>query len=68
VPADRPKQVRIWVNRERHHPGGRLGPVGRETNEDATDRDTLIRDLVLGEYSKPVRIVAFNPAEDGPAM
>jgi len=27
------------------------------------DRETLIRDLVDGQYGKPVRIVAFNTAE-----
>jgi hypothetical protein len=43
--------------------GGRLGCVWRETDQHQTDRDTLIRDLVSGEYSKPVRIVAFNIAE-----
>jgi hypothetical protein len=43
--------------------GGRLGRVWRETNEEDTDRETLIRDLVEGEYSDPARIVAFNTAE-----
>jgi hypothetical protein len=43
--------------------GGRLGCAWRETDQHQTDRDTLIRDLVSGEYSKPVRIVAFNTAE-----
>ena len=32
----------------------------RETDEDATDRKTLIHNLLSGEYNKPVRIVAFN--------
>jgi hypothetical protein len=41
----------------------RLGRAWRETNEDFADRETLIRDLVEGQYSKPVRIVAFNTAE-----
>jgi hypothetical protein len=43
--------------------GGRLRRVWRETDENATDRETLIRDLVSGQYSRPVRIVAFNTAE-----
>jgi len=42
---------------------GRLGRSWRETDEDATDRETLIRDLVEGEFNNPVRIVAFNTAE-----
>ncbi len=42
---------------------GRIGRAWRETDEDNTDRETLIRDLLAGEYSNPVRIVAFNTAE-----
>ena len=43
--------------------GGRIGGAWRETDEQATDRETLIRDLLAGEYNNPVRIVAFNTAE-----
>ena len=43
--------------------GGRLGCSWRETQADSTDRETLIRDLVEGQYSHPIRIVAFNTAE-----
>jgi hypothetical protein len=42
---------------------GRIGRSWRETDENATDRETLIRDLVQGEFSNPIRIVAFNTAE-----
>ena len=42
---------------------GQLGRAWRETDESATDRQTLLRDLVEGEFSNPVRIVAFNIAE-----
>jgi hypothetical protein len=42
---------------------GRIGCTWRETNVDSADRETLIRDLVEGQYSKPVRIVAFNTTE-----
>ncbi len=42
--------------------GGRLGRAWRETNEDQTDRETLIRDLMEGQYTNPVRIVTFNTA------
>jgi hypothetical protein len=42
---------------------GQLGRAWRETDENGTDRQTLIRDLVEGEFSNPVRIVAFNIAE-----
>jgi hypothetical protein len=43
--------------------GGRLGRAWRETDENATDRETLIRDLVEGQFNGPIRIVAFNTAE-----
>jgi hypothetical protein len=43
--------------------GGRLGCSWRETNADSADRETLIRDLLDGQYGNPVRIVAFNTAE-----
>src|SRR4051794_40124387 len=44
--------------------GERLGRGWRETDEeDAIDRETLIRDLMQDQYRSPVRIVAFNTAE-----
>src|SRR5689334_11734285 len=43
--------------------GDKLGRAWRETDEGAADRDAVIRNLLAGEYSNPVRIVAFNPAE-----
>ena len=42
---------------------GRLGRAWRETDDDATDRETLILNLLFGEYKNPVGIVAFNSAE-----
>ena len=36
--------------------GGRLGRAWRETEPDSTERETLIRDLLDGQYSNPVRI------------
>jgi hypothetical protein len=41
---------------------GPLGRAWRETDEECADRETLIRDLLSGEYM-PVRIVVFNTAE-----
>jgi hypothetical protein len=32
-------------------------------NESAADRETVIRDLLAGEYNYPLRIVAFNTTE-----
>ena len=43
--------------------GGRLGCSWRETHAGSADRETLIRDLLEGQYNHPVRIVAFNTAE-----
>jgi hypothetical protein len=42
---------------------GRLGCAWRETDADDADRETLIRDLVEGHYSHPIRIVVFNTTE-----
>ena len=43
--------------------GGPIGCFWRETDADSADRETLIRDLVEGQYGHPVRIVAFNTFE-----
>jgi hypothetical protein len=43
--------------------GARLGRAWRETNEERTDRRTVIADLIDGQYSDPARVVAFNTAE-----
>ncbi len=43
--------------------GPPLGRSWRETDEHGANRETLIRDLIEGEYNNPVRIVAFNTAE-----
>ena len=42
---------------------GSLGRSWCETSEGDTDRGTLMRDLVDGQFSSPVRIVAFNTAQ-----
>ena len=39
------------------------GLAWSETDTANTDRATLIRHLLEGQYSSPVRIVAFNTAE-----
>jgi hypothetical protein len=43
--------------------GDRLGLSWRETDADKTDLDTLLADLLEGQFKDPVRIVAFNTAE-----
>jgi hypothetical protein len=42
---------------------GRFGRVWRETAEADANHETLIRDLLDDQYSRPRRIVAFNTAE-----
>lgn len=43
---------------------GTLGRAWRETDESATDFETLVNDLLTGQYTSPVRIVCFNTADD----
>jgi hypothetical protein len=42
---------------------GKLGRAYREIDEEAADKETVIRHLMEGQYNDPVRIVAFNTAE-----
>ena len=42
---------------------GKLGRVYLETGEAKSDRETVVRNLIAGEYRKPVRVVAFNTGE-----
>ena len=44
--------------------GGRLGRAWRETDEEDTDYQTVIRHHLEGQFSNPVRVVAFNTAEE----
>jgi hypothetical protein len=43
--------------------GGRLGRAWPETDDERTDREIVITDLMTGQYLNPVRVVAFNTAE-----
>ncbi|KYG98450.1 hypothetical protein [Bradyrhizobium sp. DOA1] len=43
--------------------GARAGCAWRETDEQDTDRETIIRHMLSGQYSYPVRIVIFNAIE-----
>src|SRR6267378_3374094 len=42
---------------------GKLGCAWREADYEATDMETVIEDLLSGQYNNPIRIVAFNTAE-----
>ena len=59
VPEGADQDVYLMLNQF----GERLGRAWCETDEEDTDYGTLIRHLLEGQYSKPVRVVAFNTAE-----
>lgn len=42
---------------------GRLGRAWSEADYEATDLETVIQDLLSGQYSHPFRVIAFNTAE-----
>lgn len=42
---------------------GRHGRAWREADVEKTDLETIIRDMVDGQYSQPVRVIGFNTAE-----
>ena len=42
---------------------GRLGRVWREADYDATDFETIVTDLLEGQYGNPIGVFAFNTAE-----
>ena len=42
---------------------GRLGGVDRETEVERTDLESIISELMSGQFNDPVRVVAFNTLE-----
>ena len=42
---------------------GELGTVYRETEVEKTDLETIITDLMSGQFNDPLRVVAFNTLE-----
>jgi hypothetical protein len=42
---------------------GRNGRVWPEADAETTDRETIIVDLLTGQYKDPVRIIGFNTVE-----
>ena len=42
---------------------GKIGRCWRETDIETTDLETVITDLLTGEYKNPLRVVGFNTAE-----
>jgi hypothetical protein len=43
--------------------GGRIGQAWRETDVESTRLEAVIADLLDGQYSNPIRVIAFNTAE-----
>jgi hypothetical protein len=58
VPGDEDRDVCLVVN-----DFGRRGRAYCETNVEATDLETVIQDLLDGQYWHPMRVVSFNTAE-----
>jgi len=42
---------------------GRLGAVWREADAETIDLETVITDLMAGQYKDPIRVIAFNTVE-----
>ena len=42
---------------------GKNGKVYRETDEARADLDTVVTDIIEGQYDNPCRVVAFNTSE-----
>src|SRR5204863_9065650 len=42
---------------------GKIGRAWRETDYETTDLETVIQDLLTGQYKNPIRVIAFNTAE-----
>ena len=42
---------------------GKFGRAYVETDEEKADRGAIVHNLLVGEYTRPLRVVAFNTAE-----
>ncbi|MCS3726509.1 hypothetical protein [Bradyrhizobium betae] len=42
---------------------GRSGRAWREADLETTDLETVIHDLIAGEYRRPIKVIAFNTSE-----
>jgi hypothetical protein len=58
VPAGEDQSVYLVFDDFGHH-----GRCWRETDEGATDLETVITDLLDDQYKNPVRVIGFNTAE-----
>jgi hypothetical protein len=42
---------------------GKYGKSYVETDPSEADRDTIVRNMIDGQYGRPVRVIALNPAD-----
>jgi hypothetical protein len=42
---------------------GKYGRFYIETDPREADRDTIVRNMIDGQYDRPLRVIALNPAE-----
>jgi len=42
---------------------GNYGRTYIETDPNEADRDTIVRNMIDGQYDRPLRVIALNPAE-----
>ena len=61
VPGQPTSDVTVYI--VLNYFGSRLGRAYCETGEDETDESTTIENILSGQYSHPLRVVAFNTAE-----
>jgi hypothetical protein len=60
APDQQPHDVTVYIVLNDF---GQLGRAYVETDETEADEKTVISNIVSGEYSKPIRVVAFNTVE-----
>ena len=58
VPDDQDQTIYLVAN-----DFGKIGRAWVEADYETTDLETVIQDLLTGQYSNPIRVVAFNTAE-----
>jgi hypothetical protein len=60
APDQQPHDVTVYIVLNDF---GELGRAYVETDEEKADEETILSNIISGEYSNPVRVVAFNTVE-----
>jgi hypothetical protein len=63
VPDEQPYDVAVYIVVNDYGQQLELGRAYAETNEAKADEKTIVSDIISGQYSNPVRVVAFNTVE-----